>query len=1111
MKAMTSVLCVCGVAAALAADTFVGVGEVHTVKVDTDTTLADTLVVAPGGSVVKTGAGTWTVPLANVPQRWPLTLGVREGTLAVQPDDGSGAPFPQPTEVLNRAAIWFDASAAGTVLTTNANDTAYLTAWLDVRETGNATDGYLFPRALPNLLPSGLPPSLVEKEGTTAVYFGGYASGATTDWWTPAGARLILKDNIRHVFLVHGVWDSYGFVLGTTDHEINVNASLTRFHIENASCNKNGLIYRGSYPDAQAPYTGRVFQNGVRVDPCTTRVLQQQFQVQEVDCCGVAGMASNFFNDRNYFTKNPAYPQIDGAGNRIGGDYLAEAVVFTNALTEAERLAVGTWLMEKWLGRRTPNCNVTVADGARVGVDGAALGTVLAAGVGDGAVVKTGAADAEVYSTPANASVAAFAVAEGAAKMGGCYPLMFASGDRYVVTANGNDLPTYTRVADADAGTAVKDGNGTARLTTLAGGISNLVVSAGTLALSGPPPKSNALMPGSVAEAEIPAGDFEDWTGVSTSRGSDEIYAGWHLVGLRGSENNHRDVVIFTSGDGSGSGWSSNTGDYRAPLPAPDASRIMMLKGDSSAWTEVTVPVDGEYVLTFQGSARGDYSGLWVDILIGPSDDQLLPIATVASPSSWTDFSYRTPWLTAGKHQLWFRNKKKGLDKTFALDNVRLAYLPGEARPRMSVPNGSFEATVADFNESSPNTKDNALNWSFIPGEPPEGVTEALPVFLSTPHMAKDYFDHSFNRFGSRQLALRTSGSAAENTFTVSRDGVWRLRLAAAVIRAKTNCAGSIGLTGEIVRGDDVSSLGSVTVTAHHLQDFTLPNAVSLTAGETVTLRLRMTWTYNASSAQSCQAVVDDLVFVDATTSADSVNLITHGDFEGANGWNFVTYAKVASHITGNRIYLYTYCNANFGYAVYEGNYWCAIVQNDITWRTFNVPEAGRYRLTYYAHSRQDNPRGSGDNPVYAFWVDPDEPAKTNIIGRSLVTSTNFVQCTHTFMLPQKDGLIFGLQGGSSHIAGVAELTAGDRTTIVDGVSICRAPDALPDVPENLSVAVATGAKLVLDFDGELTLASCRLGSVGRSGEITAEKYPQYLSGPGRLYVKPRNLVILIR
>ncbi len=666
-------------------------------------------------------------------------------------------------------------------------------------------------------------------------------------------------------------------------------------------------------------------------------------------------------------------------------------------------------------------------------------------------------------------------------------------------------------MADAGAGTAVKDGNGSARLTALAGGVSNLMVSAGTLAISGRPKLTNVLTPGGVAEAEIPAGDFEDWTGASASCGSDGEFAGWHLVGLHGSENNSRDVVIFTSGDGSGSGWTGNSSaanGYGSPLPAPDGSRIMMLKGNSSAWTEVTIPVDGEYALTFQGAARSGYSGLWVDILIGPNDDALLPIATVSSQVDWKAFSFRTPWLAAGKHRLWFRNKEQNIDKTFALDNVRLAYRPGDAVRKMSVPNGSFEGTVADFKHL--NTNDNALCWHLIPGEVWTG-SGTPPIYVALPSMGGEKFEHSYNRFGTRQLVFRANGSTAENTFTVSQDGSWRLRLAMAVLRTMNYCATSSTITGEIVRGDDVIPLGSATMDAYHLRDVTLPDAVALTAGETVTLRLRVDWVYDENNAKDCVTVVDDLVFVDAMTPGAPVNLITHGGFESWDGWNFVKYEKSSSYISGSTIWSYSANAQNYGYAVYEGLQRATIVQNDITWRTFNVPEAGLYRLTYYTHSRMDNPRGSGDNPVYAFWVDPDEPATTNMIGRSLVTSTNFVQSTYTFMLPKKDGLIFGLQGGYSHLDGVAELTGYDHTTLLDGVSICREPDALPDVPENLSIAVATGAKLVLDFDGEITLVSCRLGGAGRAGEITAEKYPQYLSGPGRLYVKPRNLVILIR
>ena len=99
--------------------------------------------------------------------------------------------------------------------------------------------------------------------------------------------------------------------------------------------------------------------------------MQRQFQLLEYDCCGKPGKASNFFNDRNYFAKNPNYPQP--GGNRIGGDYIAEALIFTNELTEAERISVEAYLMNKHLGVRAPKVKVVLAEDATALVEADAL------------------------------------------------------------------------------------------------------------------------------------------------------------------------------------------------------------------------------------------------------------------------------------------------------------------------------------------------------------------------------------------------------------------------------------------------------------------------------------------------------------------------------------------------------------------------------------------------------------------------------------------------------------------------------------------------------------------------------------------------------------------
>lgn len=1095
----------------LAEDVCVGHGERQTVVAAADTVFADKVQLGAGGTLVKKGAGTLTVPLSSI-QLGTGTLEVRQGAVDVVDTGAEASVAAEPTAVLNRAALWLDCSVADSVLTTSSNGTAWVDAWLDVRETGNATDGWTRLRAMPNFYPTNIPPSLVTKNGTTSLYFGGYGSGISMDWTKPDGS-LCEFQTIRHVFLVHGVWNSYGYVLGLHQKPYAEGTGST-FHIGNQSGDKMTPIYRQSYVDAAAPYCGRVYQNGRRVDPCETSPLQQQFQLQEVDCCVMGGRASSFFNDRNYFSPNTNF--TSRGGNRIGGDYLAAAIVFTNALTETERVQIESWLMGKWKLSAQAIGNAALAKGTRASAPVDNLSTVLASTSGDGVLgVQASSTLPELRCTRSDAYLTPVDLASGTLMYGPDLPLNLSGGHRYTMTrSSAKLLPALTAAADAAETTVVKDGAGDVTVTGLKAGVSNLVVSAGTFALAAPSASMVTYATNDVVAGTVRYGEFEDWTGGSVQLLDDTVYSGWHLVGLQNSANNYRDVVIFTSGDGTGSGWMGATSGYGAPLPAPDGSRIMMLKGDASGWTEVTLPEDGVYDVSFNLSARTGYGGLQMDLCIGSDADHLLPFATVASASgSWTLKKFRMPWLCAGTYQFWFRNKKLAKDLTFAVDNLALTGVPCDARTRLAVPNGSFESVVANFSETSGNTNDNALCWHFIPNETWSNTSDIPPIFISTPSMGAQFYDESTSSGGSRQLVMTARGSTAENTFTVAEGGTWKLALQAETRRRANATATGSTLTAEIVRGTTTNSLGTCAVSAFHLKEYVFPNTVTLAAGETVTLRLTLNWTYVANSITSCATLVDDVEFRSAQRTSE--NLVANGSFETTNAWKTTIFPKAsATGINGNRRWTHPDCSQYYGYAVYDGNWRMSIVQNDITWQTIDVPEAGVYRLRYFTHSRADNPSSYGNNPVNAFWMDPATPAKTNWIGRTLSTATNFVEASFLVRLPARDGLVLGFQGGYSHLAGVAEFKGNDHTAMLDGVSLRLADvadDALPDVDENLEIRVETGAKLRLDFAGTLPVSRVRLGGRAASGTVSAETDPDYILGPGALEIKPRGLTIYIR
>ena len=65
-------------------------------------------------------------------------------------------------------------------------------------------------------------------------------------------------------------------------------------------------------------------------------------------------------------------------------------------------------------------------------------------------------------------------------------------------------------------------------------------------------------------------------------------------------------------------------------------------------------------------------------------------------------------------------------------------------------------------------------------------------------------------------------------------------------------------------------------------------------------------------------------------------------------------------------------------------------------------------------------------------------------------------------------------------------------------------------MPESASIEVASGAKLRLDFPGNLKLDTVKYAGRSYSGTLTAENCP-FILGPGSLDVKPKGTVLMVR
>ena len=1068
---------------------------------DVDVIPANVLI-GSGGALNKTGGGLLTLPLEKLVQGEEITVGVREGTMRVTAFDADAVAFNDPEDVLDKAALWLDAKADGTVLYTSSNDVDWVDGWLDVRETGNAVDGYQYLRALPNLGPANIAPQLVETNGVKSVWFGGYKSGRSMDWCSSDGS-IFLMEGVRHAFILYGVYASHGFVLGYAKSGTDSSGAPT-FHISNFGAGSpTSPIAMGYITDTTAAYTGRTFVNGEMVDASKSGQLkQQQFQLLEYDCCCKLGRASNFFNDRNYFSPNPNYPSV--GGNRIGGDYIAAAIIFTNELTEVERMSVETYLMNRHLGVRAPKAKLVLAEGTTAMVEADALKDVLV--TGDGTLMVDEFA-ADLLALPNFDFTGMFDVGIGPSfGLGNMFALKVFDGDRLTVAQTGYGLPTASIIDTAGEGQVAKEGNAPALITTIPETVGTVSVNGGTLHLAAPPRKQNPIVPGSAVEVEFQNPDFEGSGPTPNAEcRAEQTVAGWNLVGVKNSTH----CAIFISGDGTGTGWGSASNPYRSPLPTPDGGTALMFKGDASAWTAVDIPADGIYDISFMAAARGGNGNLMMDICIGPSAEELVTVGsfTVHTDDGWRQFQVRTPVLKAGANQqFWFRNWVQGIDKATAVDCIKMKLVTDLPPGTIPVPNGSFELRGVNFANSTFRTNNLATGWTLTQTN---GWTSGNPTAAFTT-LAMDSgrrFDYGHNRSGTVQLMLGNTGSKAETTFTPATGGVYRLKGLVANYRTISLSHDATYVNASLVSGNAVKDLGTLAVTVKRLTELEWPNAVTVEAGQEVTLVLES----RDTSVVGAFTLIDDLELVPLTEEAKE--LITGGGFETSSQWTLTQLYTKPTGVGASTRRTYPLALDAYGLAYgrmqYEGNYMFCLVQNDIISQPIEFPAAGLYRLSYFGHTRMDNVTGKGLNPVKAFWV-AEGSTVTNWIGTATPKSTNFVECVFMFKVPSATRATFGLQGGTEPTNG----NQGDHTTVLDGVSLKRVfseNGGMPDVPEGLTMRVSADAKLSLDYDGTLDLRALYLGGHAARGLISSETHPQYIEGVGEIYVKTRGAVFSIR
>lgn len=1018
------------------------------------------------GAFNKTGDGALALAVSNLTMQSGGTLTVRNGELRITSGQ-SRAPAPAPLNVLADAAFWVD--AAVNVVTVSSNGSTYADAWLDVREPGTAAP-FTYPRAVAAFNKTNCAPEVQMNAGPDgslpSLWFGRINSLRWMNWTKPDGTTADIA-NICHVFVVHGAFQSFGYVLGTAN---NTNPD---FHISDYN---NGSLSQPIWHPREWATTairqGRTYLDGERVDG-TLATPKTGWQVLEVALGTKTAHASNFFNDRD----------IDFAGKRIGGDNLCEVVVFTNRLSGTDRLRVQHYLRQKWLAPEPlPALALRASASATVTADVATDDTLTFRLNGDGAFQKQGTGTAVLENTPSvTALFRSAALLDGYLDSRVPVPLALAAGSR-VTTSN-----TVIAVSqDAGSGRIIKEGDGTATMTVVPSDLANLDVNGGTLILT-PPAIGTSVA--NATTGSVPNATFEAEQLGSYRRNiaNDATYQGWtaSFPAPTGSADNA--VFIFNrSQSDSGTQWPCNHN-------APEGNQVLALKQDASASTTLSLPVAGIYDISFYTSARAISTGRHEFDLCIVDSTATNRIATVQTiNAAYVRQSFRLPWLEAGDHTLLFHRTVMGVDTLGTIDDIRVTLAADQKLNTVEIFNGDFELTEYPREPASFVTANRVPGWTL--SESDNGV----PLANITMTGSSSSFYSPSSPYGAVLLGIHSNG-AASTTLTLPA-GTYRLQgdiCNWTCALPSGNLTGTQSFLATVTRGSgSTDTLGALSTDASILTTMTWPNAFTVTNNETVTLAI-------AGQGARSGGLVDNLALVPGASP-----IVQNGGFEEGDAWifeyNTAVQPKDEAKYNHNTLDAYHY-----GSAAYDGDRRLLLVQTGAAVQDIQIPAPGLYRLVFHATTRDPTYNEDlGSNPVRA-WLARD--GATNVIGWTRADDTVFVRREFLFQVAEAGAYRFGLQGMTDNSA---EFPGNDRSALLDGVSIEPAADLAPDgipLPRGLVVSVDSGAHLQLSFTGIQQVDSVRLGGRFATGVINQETHPAFISGPGALHASQKGTALLIK
>jgi hypothetical protein len=936
------------------------------------------------------------------------------------------------------------------------------------------------------------------------------------EWIMPDGSRYAAGNGqgIRNAFAVYNPW-----------------YAITNFNVFGSVSSAPSLFMN----DANGKYwtstnawptmvNGRTYLNGDRVDGSTTDVIyQKKLLVEGAPRMNGTSSADSFFGT--------------GAKATSGGDFMYEAIVFTNDLAEAERLEVETYLIERHsLSSARGARNITVDSGATLAMDTTALAGEKISVSGRGTFAKSGSG---VWTNALDSAFeGAFDVRDGTVALLAPAATVAAAGQTVVAT---NTLGGT--VLSAESGTAetfTKKGNDLAIVTEIPADVRTIKVENGTLRFAPP----TVALSGTAYEIPIENAGFEDFSD-GISDGTKKLTSGSALNGWVLINKGLAYAMDFDQWTGNSTAIGATRNAFDVYSRPPEGSCALVLRGktgndgeDVNVRSELfTLSESGAYELTFRYCGRQheaylgqklnvrlyyyptretehiDATGTWLGSVrmtyLGGYQQTKMRLENLDVQSGYYRIEFAAP-------KTWFVNG--GL---CMIDDVHLCKVPSDpaAASRWDIPGGNFdEANITVGNATKEFTTDFTLSrWtlsqsgSWTAGKQADvGFATIAATNTAANFGSGVYYNNSREpSCGSVELTFVKTGAKASTTFTPPV-GNWVVECDMAKLGS---CDYSPSLVATIAKNGGTPAVkGTIAPTSKMMTTYTWPTNFTFKTGQgNVTLTFELVGNHDGEGADMSGIVIDDvrLRSADVYERGDCESLETPPKPRGVNASD-IGGSGYARHRNPKKEGSEELDKTNDFGTVLNGDYMYTLEGKSLIYELLYLTP-GRYRLSFHAHSRlgDANKAGYPANPVRGWIVkSPDgvDTGVTNELGRVGTYNDVWVKRSFDFDVTEENGYRIALQGCNDNSKGEAH---------IDGISLDRLGDldtvGKPPLPRRAVIEVAEGARIEAGFSGTNYVRSISLGGVERSGVVSHETYPAYVSGQGVFFAAPIGLVSVFK